>query len=72
MVADVDNIEFLEAYSYTDASEYANDPIGVRTNTTYTHREYKYLQLLNEWRMILCILPLYTKMNMLKCHYLLD
>jgi hypothetical protein len=41
MVADVDNIEFLEAYSYTDASEYANDPIGVRTNTTYTHREYK-------------------------------
>jgi len=40
MVADVDNIEFLEAYSYTDASEYTNDPIGVRTNTTYTHREY--------------------------------
>ena len=41
MVADVDNIEFLEAYSYTDAEQYANDPIGVRTNTTYVHREYK-------------------------------
>ena len=41
MVADVDNIEFLEAYSYTDAEQYANDPIGVRTNTTYTHKEYK-------------------------------
>ena len=41
MVADVDNIEFLEAYSYTDADQYANDPIGVRTNTTYVHREYK-------------------------------
>jgi hypothetical protein len=41
MVADVDNIEFLEAYSYTDADQYTNDPIGVRTNTTYVHREYK-------------------------------
>ena len=41
MVADVDNIEFLEAYSYTNAEQYANDPIGVRTNTTYVHREYK-------------------------------
>ena len=41
MVADVDNIEFLEAYSYTDAEQYTNDPIGVRTNTTYVHREYK-------------------------------
>jgi hypothetical protein len=41
MVADVDNIEFLEAYSYTDAEQYANDPIGVRTNTNFTHREYK-------------------------------
>jgi hypothetical protein len=41
MVADVDNIEFLEAYSYTDAEQYANDPIGVRTNTNFTHREYE-------------------------------
>ena len=41
MVADVDNIEFLEAYSYTNAEQYANDPIGVRTNTTYVYKEYK-------------------------------
>jgi hypothetical protein len=41
MVADIDNIEFLEAYSYTDADQFANDPIGVRTNTIHVHREYK-------------------------------
>ncbi len=41
MTADVDNIEYLEVFSYTDADEYQNDPIGTRTNTEYTHREYK-------------------------------
>jgi len=41
LTADVDNIGFFEAYSYTDADQYTNDPIGTRTNTTYTHREYK-------------------------------
>jgi hypothetical protein len=41
MTADVDNIEYLEVFSYTDADEYENDPIGTRTNTEYTHREYK-------------------------------
>ncbi len=41
MTADVDNIEYLEVFSYTDANEYENDPIGTRTNTEYTHREYK-------------------------------
>ena len=41
MTADVDNIEYLEVFSYTDADEYENDPIGTRTNTKYTHREYK-------------------------------
>ena len=41
MTADVDNIEYLEVYSYTDANQYENDPIGTRTNTTYTYREYK-------------------------------
>ena len=41
MTADVDNIEYLEVFSYTDANQYKNDPIGTRTNTTYTHREYK-------------------------------
>jgi hypothetical protein len=41
MTADVDNIEYLEVFSYTDADQYENDPIGTRTNTEYTHREYK-------------------------------
>ena len=41
MTADVDNIEYLEVFSYTDANQYENDPIGTRTNITYTHREYK-------------------------------
>ncbi|MDA0778815.1 MAG: hypothetical protein O3C19_07115, partial [Bacteroidetes bacterium] len=41
MTADVDNIEYLEVFSYTDANEYETDPIGTRTNTTVVHREYK-------------------------------
>jgi hypothetical protein len=41
MTADVDNIEYLEVFSYTDANEYETDPIGTRTNTTAVHREYK-------------------------------
>jgi len=40
LTADIDNIGFFEAYSYTDADEYTSDPIGIRTNTTHTHREY--------------------------------
>tara|TARA_R100001463_G_scaffold9112_2_gene27416 strand:+ start:6839 stop:10087 length:3249 start_codon:yes stop_codon:yes gene_type:complete len=41
MTADVDNIEYLEVFSYTDADEYQNDPIGTRQNTEYTYRDYK-------------------------------
>lgn len=40
MTADVDNISFIEAYSYTDLDQYQNDPIGVRQNTTGSHRNY--------------------------------
>jgi hypothetical protein len=40
LTADVDNIEFLDVYSYTDAEFYENDPIGIRQNVEYTHREY--------------------------------
>jgi len=41
MTADVDNIEYLEVFSYTDADEYQNDPVGTRQNTEYTYRDYK-------------------------------
>jgi hypothetical protein len=41
MTADVDNIEYLEVFSYTDADQYENDPVGTRQNTEYTYREYK-------------------------------
>ena len=40
MTSDVDGIPFVEAYSYTDNSQYQNDPIGVRTNTTGSYRNY--------------------------------
>jgi len=40
MTADTDGIPFVEAYSYTDNSQYQNDPIGVRTNTTGSYRNY--------------------------------
>jgi hypothetical protein len=40
MTADIDSIPFVEAYSYTDNTEYQNDPIGIRTNTTGSHRGY--------------------------------
>jgi hypothetical protein len=40
LTADVDNIEFLDVYSYTDADQYENDPVGVRQNVEYTHRDY--------------------------------
>lgn len=40
MTADVDNINYLEVFSYTDAEQYTNDPIGVRTNTTGSYRNY--------------------------------
>ena len=41
MTADVDNIEFLDIYSYTDADYYTNDPVGVRQNTTQVYKDYK-------------------------------
>ena len=41
MTADVDNVEYLEVFSYTDADQYENDPVGTRQNTEYTYREYK-------------------------------
>ena len=41
MTADVDNVEYLEVFSYTDADQYQNDPIGTRQNTEYTYRDYK-------------------------------
>ena len=34
LTADIDSIDFLEAYSYTSASFYNNDPLGVRANLT--------------------------------------
>ena len=40
MTADVDNINYLEVFSYTDTEQYTNDPIGVRTNTTGSYRDY--------------------------------
>ena len=40
MTAEIDSIPFVEAYSYTDDSQYQNDPIGIRTNTTGSHRGY--------------------------------
>jgi hypothetical protein len=40
ITADIDSIPFVEAYSYTDNNEYQNDPIGIRTNTTGSHRGY--------------------------------
>ena len=40
LTADVDGIPFVEAYSYTDNSQYQNDPIGIRTNTTGSHGGY--------------------------------
>jgi len=40
MTADIDGIPFIEAYSYSDNLEYQNDPIGIRTNTTGSHRGY--------------------------------
>jgi hypothetical protein len=40
MAADIDNIGFLDVYSYTDAYQYENDPIGIRQNTTGSHRNY--------------------------------
>ena len=40
MTADVDNINYLEVFSYTDAEQYTSDPIGVRTNTTGSYRDY--------------------------------
>ena len=41
LTADVDNIEYLDVYSYTDIEYYLNDPIGIRQNTEYVHRDYK-------------------------------
>jgi len=40
LTADVDGIPFIEAYSYTDNSQYQNDPIGIRNNTTGSHGGY--------------------------------
>ena len=41
LTADIDNISFLNVYSYTSESFYQGDPIGQRTNLDpYTHREY--------------------------------
>jgi len=40
MTADIDGIPFVEAYSYTDNSQYQNDPIGVRNNTTGSYNGY--------------------------------
>jgi len=40
MTADVDNINYLEVFSYTDAEQYSNDPIGIRANTTGSYRDY--------------------------------
>jgi hypothetical protein len=40
LTADIDGIPFVEAYSYTDESQYQNDPIGIRTNTTGSYDGY--------------------------------
>ena len=40
MAADIDNIGFLDVYSYTDKSFYNNDPVGIRQNTTGSYRNY--------------------------------
>ena len=41
LTADIDHIGFLEAYSYTDPTQFSSDPIGTRTNLDpYTHRDY--------------------------------
>ena len=41
LTADIDHIGFLEAYSYTSASYFDTDPIGLRTNLDpYTYRDY--------------------------------
>ena len=40
LAADIDNIGFLDVYSYTEESFYNSDPIGVRQNTTSSYRDY--------------------------------
>ena len=40
MAADIDNIGFLDVYSYTEEGFYNNDPVGVRQNTTGSYRNY--------------------------------
>jgi len=40
MTADLDNVPFVEAYSYTDLNQYENDPLGIRQNTTGSYRNY--------------------------------
>jgi len=40
MAADIDNIGFLDIYSYTEEGFYNNDPIGVRQNTTSSYRNF--------------------------------
>ena len=40
LTADVDGVPFVEAYSYTNESQYQNDPIGIRNNTTGSHGGY--------------------------------
>jgi len=40
LTADVDGIPFVEGYSYTDNSQYQNDPIGIRNNTTGSYNGY--------------------------------
>ena len=40
MASDIDNIGFLDVYSYTEEGFYNNDPVGVRQNTTGSYRNY--------------------------------
>ena len=40
LAADIDNIGFLDVYSYTEEGFYNSDPIGVRQNTTSSYRDY--------------------------------
>ena len=41
LTADIDHIGFLEAYSYTSASYFDNDPLSPRTNLDpYIHKDY--------------------------------
>ena len=41
LAADIDNIGFLEAYSYTSASFFDSDPLSPRTNLDpYTYKDY--------------------------------